>query len=324
VLIVEREDRSFCAKGPWRLRARRLDEPRHRKLEVVRDVALSEAENCKTGLWQREYSAPHFERLFERARLGDPAAERRHLVVVDGVVSQIAAASQDHAGITAQLPRAPKACHHAVRKRAPSGRHHDFGNVREQACYVQLQDQRAQVPQKCVDGLKRARQALFVDDTLESLNPRQRKVGAIGDGSRHMERLLMRPAAGPPTRRPELHEDLEAAMDIGGLDSRLEEPHPRDGIDKAVEVEAWIGFQLLRHPARGGRLDQLVGQDHPVHSESPPDANLAHGRGGHRPGAIVELQLEKLWGHRSLAVRSEQHVVALAPGGHQLAVVAQG
>ena len=51
VLVVERDNRSLGAKGTRRLRACRLDVSRHRKLHVVRDVALAEAKQYQAGFY---------------------------------------------------------------------------------------------------------------------------------------------------------------------------------------------------------------------------------------------------------------------------------
>jgi hypothetical protein len=60
-------------------------------------------------------------------------------------------------------------------------------------------------------------------------------------------------------------------------------------VDKTVEVELRRGGELLREPAKSGRLDELVREQDALDAERPVHARLARGRSGDSPRAGIQL-----------------------------------
>ena len=177
--------------------------------------------------------------------------------------------------------------------------------------------------QELVDGRHGFGQTAHMDHSFERLHARKHQMAGGGDRAGDLMRLLGRPGAGSTARQTELEQDLQLLFRPGCTDRGVEEANTGERIDQAAELEARIVAHLFHHPAHRRRLDQLVGEDHPVHSESPPYADLAHRRRSHRPGAGVELPLNQLWRHRSLGVGRQRYAVPLAEARHQIDVVPQ-
>src|SRR2546428_1671278 len=176
-----------------------------------------------------------------------------------------------------------------MEERATPRRDDNFRHLSEETRSVQLNSERSDLAQETIDLDEVGAQVRAADDALESLHPGQRQVARRGDGPRHLARLTARPAAGASAGKTELEQHRETALQPGAVQRALEKAHLRRRVDKAVEVELGIALQLARHPPDGGRLHQLVREDYPATTESSPDADLPHRRGGDGPSASAEL-----------------------------------
>src|SRR6266567_3679137 len=120
VLVVGVEDARLLRELAGSLMSS-LDVSRHGEVHVVRHIALAEAEQGEAGLRRRQNDAPNFKSFGERVGARQPRAEWSDLLVVRGVMRQVAAAAQHRAHGPRQLPWATEPGDDAVEERTAAG-----------------------------------------------------------------------------------------------------------------------------------------------------------------------------------------------------------
>src|SRR5438270_1763251 len=243
---------------------------------------------------------------------------------MDSVVSDVAAAAKHELDRPAQVPWPPKCSDDTVWERAAAGADYHAARLGEKPRLINPLDKRAHVAEESIGRLDRSVQAARADDPLECLDSGERDPRGCPHCPGYLDRLLRSPAAGAPARESDLEQDLQRAVERRPVEVGLDEADLRDRIDQAVEIELGIAVQLARDPPHRSWFHELVGEDHAVDAEFTPHPDLAHRRRGHRPGAAVQLALEKLRRHARLSVWGQHEAVLLAVARHQLDVVPQG
>ena len=217
---------------------------------------------------------------------------------------EVAARAQHDAHRAARAAAEAQPLRHAVEQRAAAGGREDLGRARERAARVERLDEAADAVEERVDGRERRRLAVRAERALEPLDAGEHEPRRGRDGLGDRERLLLGAAARARPAELDQHRQRRRAPRRAARRPRPSRPARTPRRRRARSRSSH---------AISARAHELVGEDHPPRAGRAHHRDLLHGRGGHPPGAGVELAPDQLRRHRRLAVRRERQPALGAP-----------
>ena len=107
--------------------------------------------------------------------------------------------------------------------------------------------------------------------------------------ARDFDRLVDAPTAGSAPTGAQLDQHVDGPPFAPTAEGPLHRLHRLDRIDQGQNLRRGVGGQLVEGPADRGRIDEVVGDQHPLHPEGPHHPGLAGGGGGDGPRPGVDL-----------------------------------
>ena len=183
------------------------------------------------------------------------------------------------------------------------------------------QRRRAQRPEMVMHrGQSRVGQ-LMSECRLVPGDTHQPEPGRRDNRAGHLVDALRVAATGAPAGQAQLDADVQWTG--RPAQRRGHQLHSAHGVHPAGELQVGVGVQLGGRPPQRGGVDELVGQDQPLHAEGPVDRGLTGGGHRHPVRPRVQLSRRQLGRHVGLAVGSQLDTVPAAPRGHRGQVVGQ-